>query len=139
VTDRHVPDAELREAFQSLGHTADDPSPADLDLIWRAVTGELPSPERRNLVDRMGAIRPSRGLARRSRGSIVKRRRHLAPTSPSRPILEPMVDVCAAGLLIAVTAGLVFRADGSHRRGNIPRLRRLQRRFSRPLPDLSPA
>jgi hypothetical protein len=54
VTDRHPGDERLRDAFQSLSETASAAiSPADLDEIWRAVSGELPPEERRALVDRM--------------------------------------------------------------------------------------
>jgi hypothetical protein len=54
VTNRHAPDEELRKAFQSLGDTSrEEPSSADLDQVWRAVSEELPAVERRALVDRM--------------------------------------------------------------------------------------
>jgi hypothetical protein len=54
VTNRQAQEEELRRAFQSLGDTSrEEPSSADLDQVWRAVSGELPAVERRALVDRM--------------------------------------------------------------------------------------
>jgi hypothetical protein len=54
VTDRHAEDDRLKETFQALGETSQrELSQAELDLVWRAVSGELPAEERRDLVDRM--------------------------------------------------------------------------------------
>lgn len=54
MTDRHASDERLRAAFQSLGNTArEEPSPDDLDKVWRAASGNLPAEQRRELVDRM--------------------------------------------------------------------------------------
>ena len=53
MTDRQSNDDTLKAAFQALGETSHgEISAADLDLIWRAVSGELPASERRELVDR---------------------------------------------------------------------------------------
>ena len=47
-------DEAMRDAFQALADRADRPcSDEDLEQIWRAVSGELPATERRELVDRI--------------------------------------------------------------------------------------
>jgi hypothetical protein len=47
-------DEPLGEAFRALGDTSGGTcSEADLERIWRAVAGELPAAERREIVDRM--------------------------------------------------------------------------------------
>jgi hypothetical protein len=54
VTDRHAEDGRLKETFQALGETPQrELSPEEIDRVWRAVSGELPAEERRDLVDRM--------------------------------------------------------------------------------------
>jgi len=54
VTDRPAEDGRLKETFQALGETSQrELSPEEIDRVWRAVSGELPAEERRDLVDRM--------------------------------------------------------------------------------------
>jgi hypothetical protein len=54
VTGRRAADEPLGEAFRALGDTSGETcSEADLERIWRAVAGELPAAERREIVDRM--------------------------------------------------------------------------------------
>ena len=110
MTDRHPPDEELREAFQSLGEmSSDDPSPADLDAIWRAVTGELSSAERRDLVDRTAGD-PALAQAWRV-AQELHRDAQASPhaIAPMRRLWNPWWMSAAAALLIAVIAGLLFQ------------------------------
>jgi hypothetical protein len=54
VTERRAGDDALRESFQELGETSGEPcSDEELDRIWRAVSGDLPAADRRELVDRI--------------------------------------------------------------------------------------
>ena len=54
VTDRHVEDGRLKETFQALGEAPHrELSPEEIERVWRAVSGQLPAEERRDLVDRM--------------------------------------------------------------------------------------
>lgn len=54
MSERHSNDEILRGAFQALSDSSgSECSPADLDRIWRAVEGELPADERRELVERL--------------------------------------------------------------------------------------
>jgi hypothetical protein len=56
VTAHQDADDKLRVGFQSL--SADSPgdcSDADVERVWRAVSGELPADERREVVDRMAS------------------------------------------------------------------------------------
>ena len=55
MTERRAAEEErLREAFQALAETsARECAEGDVDRIWRAVSGELPAWERREIVDRM--------------------------------------------------------------------------------------
>jgi hypothetical protein len=110
VTDRHVPDEELREAFQSLGQTSpEEPSPADLDRIWRAVAEELPAPERRALVDRIAS---DPGLAESWRIAQALQREAPQPVRAAAPpgrSWTPWWVSAAAGLLVAVGVGLVLQ------------------------------
>ena len=69
MSDRQSNDDTLKAAFQALGETSHgEISAADLDLIWRAVSGELPATERRELVDRT-ATDPALAEAARERGT----------------------------------------------------------------------
>lgn len=56
MTDRRAEEERLREAFQSLSRASlTECSEGDLDLVWRAVSGQLPADQRRDLVDRMAS------------------------------------------------------------------------------------
>jgi hypothetical protein len=56
VTAHHDADDKLRDAFQSLSDDSPiDCSEADVERVWRAVSGELPADERREIVDRMAS------------------------------------------------------------------------------------
>jgi hypothetical protein len=111
VTDRREADERLREAFQSLGGTSrEEPSEEELDRIWRAVSGELPAPERRDLVDRM-ASDPALAEAWRVAQELWR-------AAPQRASAATMHDVrwwtrswfaAAAAVLIAVAAGVLFQ------------------------------
>jgi len=114
VIDRHAADDRLREAFQSLGDTdGRDLSAAEIDRIWQAVSGELPAPERRELVDRMAgdpalaeAWRVAHELWRASRQTTAARTPGLG--SWTRPWLA-----AAAVLLIGVAIGIVVQRSGA--------------------------
>ena len=54
MTDSRAADERLRAAFQALGDAAEAECPGEeRERIWRAVAGELPARERRELVNRM--------------------------------------------------------------------------------------
>jgi hypothetical protein len=56
VTAHHDADDKLRDAFQSLSADSRvDCSEADVERVWRAVSGELPAEERREIVERMAS------------------------------------------------------------------------------------
>jgi hypothetical protein len=56
VTPSADADARLKEAFRSLAATSPRKAPDDaIERVWRAVAGELPAEERRELVDRVAA------------------------------------------------------------------------------------
>jgi hypothetical protein len=110
VTDRDQADEKLREAFQSLGATSREaPSPADLDQVWRALSGELPASERRELVERMAS---DPGLAESWRIA-----QELQRETPKKSAAGTARDVrfwrswvaAAAVLLVAVAAGIVVQ------------------------------
>jgi hypothetical protein len=102
-------DGDLRAAFQGLGDEASVDG-VDTDLVWRAVSGELPPDERREVVDRV-ARDPSWALAWR----VAHELRSALPKSRSRPGLRLVwsrgarYGALAAGLIAATAAGLWFR------------------------------
>jgi hypothetical protein len=111
VTDRHEPDERLRKAFQSLGETSRrEPSAEELDQIWRAMSGELPAPERRALVERMAGD-PS--LAEAWRVAHEVRRTAAAPshapvTRDTRTWMRPGLAT-AAVIFIAAALGALLQ------------------------------
>ena len=110
MTDRHTPDEKLREAFQSLGEAShEQPSPGDLDLVWRAVTEELSGPERRALVDRMAtdpALAESWRIARELYRDAPQRARDGAAV---RGRTWNAWWLPAAAALLLAAGGLVFQ------------------------------
>jgi hypothetical protein len=99
----------LRNAFQALGETSGGRcSEEDLERIWRAVAGELPAAERRELVDRLAtdpacaeAWRVADELWRASEGEGTA-----TAVQPGRS-WTPSWLAAAAVLLLGVSIGLV--------------------------------
>ena len=110
VTDRQAADEKLREAFQALGETSrDETSAVDLDRIWRAVSGELPAEERRELVDRT-ATDPALAEAWRTAEELWRAVPQPIPAAPRRLRLSTQSRMAAAAvLLVGVTVGIVFQ------------------------------
>lgn len=109
VTNRHAHDEELKNAFQSLGETSrEEPSSADLDQVWRAVSEELPALERRALVDRM-ATDPA--LAESWRGAQETYREAPRPIHAAAPVRlwTRSWTRAAAVLLVAVGLGVIIQ------------------------------
>jgi hypothetical protein len=110
VTEHEESDEALRKAFQALGETArEETSPADLDLVWRAVSGELPAPERRQLVERL-ATEPALAESWRVADELWR----AAPASNRATtrqawFLAPSWLAAAAVLVIGIAAGLVYQ------------------------------
>ena len=110
MTGRRAADESLGEAFRALGDTFGGTcSEEDLERIWRAVAGELPASERRELVDRMvtdpacaEAWRVADELWRASQGEVTTGAadRHLRSWTPSWL-------AAAALLILGVSVGLV--------------------------------
>jgi hypothetical protein len=108
VTDRHLTDEELRQAFQSLGQTSrEEPSAADLDQVWRAVAEQLPAEERRALVDRMARDAALAESWRVARDLYREAPRGAGSTRVRRSI--PSWMAAAAALLVAVGIGVILR------------------------------
>ena len=113
MSELHRHDHALRSAFQALSDSSvSECSQADLDRIWRAVDGELPADERRELVERLAtdpacaeAWRVALELRRSLSGTAVREQR---PVWRSSPWLA-----AAAVLLIAASVILVSRRDQS--------------------------
>jgi hypothetical protein len=113
VTDRHEADEKLREAFQSLSGTSrEEPSREQLEEIWRAVSGDLPAQERRELVDRM-ARDPALAEAWRTAHELWQAAAQ--PTAAAEPrgarLWTRSWLAAAAAVLIAVTAGVLFQVS----------------------------
>jgi hypothetical protein len=109
VTERPAADEKLREAFQSLGQgSPEKPSPGDLDLVWRAVTEELPAPERRALVDRM-ASEPALAESWRIARELYRDAPQLRAAVPPGRAWNPWWMSAAAALLIAAGVGLILQ------------------------------
>jgi hypothetical protein len=108
----HPGDEQLRQAFQALAENrSGECTPQDLDLIWRAVSGELPAPQRRELVDRVArdpacaeAWRVARELWQAAEGAP-----ELAVRNDRVRSWSPSWLAAAAVVLLAVGAGLVIR------------------------------
>ena len=107
----HSGDERLRRAFQAMAATSSgECTPDDLDRIWRAVSGELPAAERRQLVDRLArdpayaeAWRVAQELWRASEAAP----REDAEQRSAR--WSPAWLAAAAVLVLAVSAALVMR------------------------------
>ncbi|HEY6361898.1 MAG TPA: hypothetical protein VIX63_12375 [Vicinamibacterales bacterium] len=114
MTDRDAADERLREAFQALGDTSrEEPSAEELDRIWRAVSGDLPPAERRELVDRMAAD-PALADAWRVAHEL-RRAASLETRAETRavPFWTPSWMAAAAVLLIGIAIGVVFQLSPS--------------------------
>jgi hypothetical protein len=116
MSDRQPTDDALRAAFQALGETSHgEISAADLHLIWRAVSGELPADERRELVDRT-ATEPALAEAWR-----VARELRLAAGDPAPDAVRSPSRwrsswlAAAAVLLIGAAITVVFRLSPASR------------------------
>jgi hypothetical protein len=109
VSDEIESNERLRKAFQSLAETADgECSIEDRERIWLALTGKLPAPERRELVDRM-AREPALAEAWRIASELAE----ALPTDATRPIRHPLLRwsrslAAAAAVVIIVAAGVVL-------------------------------
>jgi hypothetical protein len=102
-------DEDLRAAFQGLGDEAAVEG-VDTELVWRAVSGELPPDERREVVEKVSRD-PSWALAWRAAHEL----RSDLPASPSRPGIRPawsqgvQYGALAAVLIAALAGGLWLR------------------------------
>jgi hypothetical protein len=113
VSQRYSNDEALRSAFQKLPvSSGSECSQADLDRIWRAVDGQLPAHERRELVERLAtdtacaeAWRVANELHRSLSGTAVRQQRPLWRSSPWL--------AAAAVLLLAASVMFVSRRDQS--------------------------
>jgi hypothetical protein len=112
VTGRPSLDERLREAFQALGETAGaECSEQELERIWRAVSGELPAVERRELVDRLSAD-PATAKAWRGAWALSRSPREGAPTSdPPRARFRTSSWLAAAAALVISLGGLLFQLN----------------------------
>ncbi len=122
VTERREADELLRDAFQSLGETSRrEPSPEELDQIWRAMSGDLPAPDRRALVDRMSTD-PALAHAWRVAHEVWR----LAPDGTRAAVSREGRTwmrsglAAAAVLFVAAAVGVLFQlsrpgADGAFR------------------------
>jgi hypothetical protein len=106
VTDRPSPDERLRDAFQALGQGArDELSAADVERVWRAVSGELSAEERRELVDRM-ATNPALADAWRVAQELWREVPQVEPAASDLGTWPRRWLAAAAALLLVVSAGL---------------------------------
>jgi len=109
VSDRQTADDTLRAAFQSLAESArGDVSAADLDLVWRAVSGELPAAERGELVDRT-ATDPALAEAWRAARELQHAAAPATAAAPDRFVPRRSWLAAAALLLIGVATAVVFQ------------------------------
>jgi hypothetical protein len=102
-------DERIRSAFQRLGETA-SAEDVDVERVWRAVTGELPPEDRREVVERVAAD-PSWALAWRLA--------HELRTASAEPVVPRAVGAewksrlryaaLAAAVLLALGIGLLTR------------------------------
>ncbi len=114
MSDRQSNDDTLKAAFQALGETSHgEISAADLDLIWRAVSGELPATERRELVDRT-ATDPALAEAWRVARELRQAAGHTTPAAVHTPSVWRRSWLAAAAvLLIGAAVAIVFRMSPS--------------------------
>jgi hypothetical protein len=109
VNDRHAADEKLREAFRALAETSEgDCSEEDLDRIARALAGELPASERRDLIDRLTtdpALAEAWRIAAELRGATATA--ESAPPRGRRFAVGPRAWLAAAAVLFVVASGVV--------------------------------
>jgi hypothetical protein len=125
VTTPQDADDRLRDAFQAIG--ADSPvdcSEEDVARVWRAVSGDLPVDERRDVVDRM-ASQPAVAGAWRVALELRRAQQEGTPLAAARTARSwvPAWIGLAALLVLAVGVGLMrfsqapadtFRAPGGY-------------------------
>jgi hypothetical protein len=109
VTPPDDADARLQEAFQTMGEASvADVEAADVERVWRAVSGELPASERRNLVDRL-AREPALAEAWRIAHELRRAQLEDSPVeagSSARSWTPAWIGL-AAMLVVLVGAGLL--------------------------------
>lgn len=107
-------DEKLKEAFQALGSSpAAGCSDEELDRIWRAVAGELPAEERRELVERM-AVDPACAEAWRVAQELWRAANGEADTTGVETrgrSWHPSWLAAAAVLVLAVGAVVLMRVN----------------------------
>ena len=105
TTDRDEP---LKNAFRALADTsADECSGEEIDLIWRAASGELDADARRDLVDRMAAS-PAAAEAWRVAQAMREAQGYPAlPAVETRHSWSPTWIGLAAALTLTVGLGLL--------------------------------
>ncbi len=112
VTDRPADDGRLKETFQALGETSQrELSPEEIDRVWRAVSGELPAEERRDLVDRMAgdpalaeAWRSAQELSRAAAAGAAREER-----VPRRAVWRASWLAAAAVLIAGIGIAIVYQ------------------------------
>jgi hypothetical protein len=112
VTDRPAEDGRLKETFQALGETSQrELSPEEIDWVWRAVSGELPAEERRDLVDRMAgdpalaeAWRSAQELSRAAAAGAAREER-----VPRRAAWRASWLAAAAVLIAGIGIAIVYQ------------------------------
>jgi hypothetical protein len=114
VTDHQPTDDALKAAFQALGEASHAAiSAADVELIWRAVSEDLPADERRELVDRMSAD-PALAEAWRVARELRQASGGAAPGAVRARSAWPRSWLAAAAvLLIGASIAIVFRLSPS--------------------------
>ena len=115
VTDRPAADDRLRDAFQALGETThNELSPDDVDRIWRAVSGDLPAAERRDLVEKM-VTDPALAEAWRSAQELWRSAADapLAAPAPHTWRMSASWLAAAAMLIVGVTIAVVWQRSPS--------------------------
>jgi hypothetical protein len=111
VSDRDTANDRLREAFQAQAEAAGGRcSEEDLDRIRRALAGELPASERRDLIDRLAgdpALAEAWRIAAELRSATSTG--ESAPAAPERRrlLFPPRAWLAAAAALFVVAAGVV--------------------------------
>jgi hypothetical protein len=116
VSDRQPTDDALRAAFQALGEASHkEISAADLELIWRAVSEDLPAVERRELVDRT-ASDPALAEAWRAARELRRAAGDPAPAAVhGLSVWRRSWLAAAAVLLIGASIAIVFRLSPASR------------------------
>ena len=114
VTDRHADGrAGSRRRFRrSAKHRSESCRRRTLDRVWRAVSGELPADERRDLVDRM-ATDPALAEAWRGAQELSRPRRPEAHAKDGLPAMwRPSWLAAAAVLIVGIAVGDRLSAVG---------------------------